>query len=94
MPRYLGAASLRYRASGRGAHEKTDRRAAEARLTREDIADILDFLDYDSKVRKIDRRVEFEELTDELKRRFEPIREEQRRKVLERTPRLMDPADR
>ena len=46
-------------------------------------AAILDFLDYDSRVRKIERRAEFERLTEELQRRFDPI--------LERQLRLLDP---
>lgn len=41
--------------------------------TADDREAILDFLEYDSKIRKIERRNEFEELQDGLKRRYEPV---------------------
>ena len=36
-----------------------------------DVKAILDFLDYDSRVRKVEKSREFEAQTDELKRRFD-----------------------
>ncbi|MFI5345583.1 MAG: hypothetical protein ACHQ51_04335 [Elusimicrobiota bacterium] len=39
-------------------------------FTREEVKTILDFLDYDSRVRKVGKAAEFEKSTDELKRRF------------------------
>lgn len=42
-------------------------------LSADDLKFILDFLEYDSKVRKADDKRAFEERTEELKRRFDPI---------------------
>ena len=41
-----------------------------ARMTRAEARAILDFLDYDARARKQGRKAEFEQTTDELKRRF------------------------
>ncbi len=48
-----------------------------APLSRKDVADILDFLDYDGRVRKIEDRKSFEILTEDLKKRFDPILQKQ-----------------
>lgn len=52
-----------------------------APLSRQDVADILDFLDYDSRVRKIQDRKHFEALTENLKKRFDPILRKQLRRL-------------
>jgi hypothetical protein len=45
----------------------------QAPLTALEKKDILDFLEYDSQVRKVQDRKRFDEQTEELKRGFEPI---------------------
>lgn len=50
-------------------------------LPREDVERILDFLEYDSAIRKKEHKKQFEELDAELKRRFDPIFKD----LLERT---------
>ncbi|MBI3548238.1 MAG: hypothetical protein HY078_04205 [Elusimicrobia bacterium] len=52
-------------------------------LTKMEREDILEFLEYDGRVRKLEHRSEFDELTDELKRRFTPLMEERLRKMQE-----------
>ncbi|MFI5345586.1 MAG: hypothetical protein ACHQ51_04350 [Elusimicrobiota bacterium] len=42
-------------------------------LTDRETADILDFLDYDTQVRKVRDAKRFDETTEELKKKFEPI---------------------
>lgn len=55
-------------------------------LTKDERAAILDFLEYDSRARKVERGKEFEALTAELERRFAPILEE-RLQRLQQSPR-------
>ena len=55
----------------------------ETKFSEEDREAILDFLEYDSHFRKAVHRSEFEELTDELKRRFDPILKERVREMRE-----------
>jgi hypothetical protein len=45
----------------------------EGRISRQDYKAILDFLEYDDQVRKVQDKKRFDEQTEELKRRFEPI---------------------
>lgn len=45
-------------------------------FTREEVAAVLDFLDYDVKERKVRRAKEFERVSAELKRRYEALMEE------------------
>lgn len=40
-------------------------------LPKEDLKHVLDFLEYDSRIRKVEHRKDFEERTEELKRRFD-----------------------
>ncbi len=58
----------------------------DAPIAKEERAAILDFLEYDSAVRKVGRKKEFEALTAELERRFAPILEERLRR-LQQSPR-------
>jgi len=46
---------------------------AGAKLPKEEVKAILDFLDYDSQQRKVLRQSEFDDLIDELKRRFDLV---------------------
>lgn len=58
-------------------------------LSREDMRAVLDFLEYDSNERKVARAAEFEELKNELKRRFEAALDE-RVEELRRRSRPLD----
>lgn len=65
----------------------------EGPIPRAEVKSLLDFLEYDATVRKIDDRARFEALTQELKRRFDPTLA----RLLEhmqksRQPRLIEPA--
>ena len=53
-------------------------------LSKEDREAVLDFLQYDDRARKRDRRAEFEKLDEELKKRFDPILEKQLKELYER----------
>ncbi|MDX6767969.1 MAG: hypothetical protein SF051_00440 [Elusimicrobiota bacterium] len=46
-------------------------------LSKEDREAVLDFLEYDDRVRKTEKREEFRRLDEELKRKFDPILEKQ-----------------
>ena len=50
-------------------HSRVNR---EGSIPPEKLGFILDFLEYDSNIRKVQHKKEFEELTQELKRRFDP----------------------
>ncbi len=49
--------------------------AADQPVTKDDVKEVVDFLDYDSKVRKIDRKDDFDAQTLKLKLRFEEMME-------------------
>lgn len=59
-----------------------------APLAPADVKAILDFLDYDSRVRKVEKSREFEAQTDELKRRFDASVSEKLRRY-QRGPALL-----
>ncbi len=58
-------------------------------ITKEEKKAILDFLDYDSRVRKVARKKEFNRSQEALKRRFEPVIEEHLRKLQESNPKVL-----
>lgn len=65
----------------------------EGPIPRRDVKAVLDFLEYDGQVRKVDDRKNFDARTEELKRRFEPTL----RRLLEHMqtspqPQLLEPA--
>ena len=53
------------------------------RFTKAERTAILDFLDYDSHIRKVSRREDFDKLTKELKTRFDRVIDERLRKLSE-----------
>lgn len=59
-------------------------------LSPEEVKQILDFLDYDSRVRKVERAREFEALTEELKRRFDQSLAERLGELQRKNPNIRD----
>lgn len=62
------------------------RLSKQPRITKEEREAILDFLDYDSKERKVEGRKEFDDLTEELKRRHQGIVEERLKRLQQDNP--------
>ena len=58
-------------------------------LTPDETQAILDFLEYDSRVRKVEDARRFDALTEELKRRFDVSVSERLRKLQRKNPRLL-----
>lgn len=58
-------------------------------LGKDETAQILDFLEYDAKVRKVDRARDFDALTEELKRRFDASVSTRLRTLQKRGQRLL-----
>lgn len=55
----------------------------DAKITKEESKKIVDFLEYDSNVRKAGRKKEFDALTEELKARFQLLSEDRLRRLQE-----------
>ncbi len=60
-------------------------------LSKQETAAILDFLDYDSRRRKIERARDFDRETEELKRRFDAALAARVRELLRANPRALEP---
>jgi hypothetical protein len=56
------------------------------RLSKEEIASVLDFLEYDSHVRKIEHKEEFDKQSEQLEARFEPILDARVKRLMESLP--------
>ena len=56
-------------------------------FSKDEVQAVLDFLEYDSRVRKVDAARDFAALTDELKRRFDASVAERVRRMRQATPR-------
>jgi len=64
----------------------------DTQITKEDAQAIVDFLEYDSAVRKVRNKKEFERTSDDLKRRFDPIIQERMRRIQEqKQPKFLPP---
>jgi hypothetical protein len=56
------------------------------KMSKEDIEKILDFLEYDSEIRKVRGKEQFDKLTDRLETEFEPILDARIKRVIESVP--------
>lgn len=63
-------------------HQRTKVRAG-AQIAKKDVQAILDFLIYDSRVRKVEGKASFDEKAAELKRLFEEVKKERERLQME-----------
>jgi hypothetical protein len=67
-----------------GMRLRSDR--ADRPLSKEEVKAVLDFLEYDSRARKVERADEFAKRTDELKRRFDAVVAGRLRAMQEKNP--------
>lgn len=58
-------------------------------LDKDDVRAVLDFLEYDARVRKVQRARDFDALTDELKSRFDRSIDERLRRMQQQNPHLV-----